>query len=179
MAAEKVIIAGFGGQGVLLMGQVLAYAGMLENKEVSWIPSYGPEMRGGTANCNVIVSSKKIGSPVISTPDTLIALNRPSMEKFESSVKKDGVMIYNKSLIDVEPKRSDIKAVSADITNIAIEMGNTKIANMIALGVYLGITKVVKLESIMQALKKMLPERHHDKLPLNQKALEKGMSLVA
>ncbi|MCK9225711.1 MAG: 2-oxoacid:acceptor oxidoreductase family protein [Candidatus Muirbacterium halophilum] len=179
MAAEKVIIAGFGGQGVLLMGQVLAYAGMLENKEVSWIPSYGPEMRGGTANCNVIVSSKKIGSPVISTPDTLIALNRPSMEKFESSVKKDGVMIYNKSLIDVEPKRSDIKAVSADITNIAIEMGNTKIANMIALGVYLGITKTVKLESIMQALKKMLPERHHDKLPLNQKALEKGMSLVA
>ena len=179
MAAEKVIIAGFGGQGVLLMGQVLAYAGMLENKEVSWIPSYGPEMRGGTANCNVIVSAKKIGSPVISTPDTLIALNRPSMEKFESSVKKDGVMIYNKSLIDVEPKRSDIKAVSADITNIAIEMGNTKIANMIALGVYLGITKTVKLESIMQALKKMLPERHHDKLPLNQKALEKGMSLVA
>lgn len=178
MAAEKVIIAGFGGQGVLLMGQVLAYAGMLENKEVSWIPSYGPEMRGGTANCNIIVSDKKIGSPIISSPDTVIALNRPSMEKFENTLKKDGVLIYNKSLIDVEPKRDDVKKVPGDITNIAKEMGNTKIANMIALGMYLGTTKVVRLESIMAALKKMLPERHHDKLPLNQEALEKGMSLV-
>lgn len=178
MAVEKVVIAGFGGQGVLLMGQVLAYAGMLENKEISWIPSYGPEMRGGTANCNVIVSDKKIGSPVISTPDTVIALNRPSMEKFEDTVREGGVLIYNKSLIDIQPERKDINVVSAEITNLAKEMGNTKIANMIALGVYLGTKKTVSLDSVMAALKKMLPERHHDKLPLNQKALEKGMSLV-
>ncbi|MFA5479819.1 MAG: 2-oxoacid:acceptor oxidoreductase family protein [Candidatus Muiribacteriota bacterium] len=178
MATEKVIMAGFGGQGIMLMGQVLGYAGMLENKEISWIPSYGPEMRGGTANCNVIVSDKKIGSPVISTPDTLIAMNRPSLEKFEDSIKKDGILISNKSLMDIEPKRKDIKVYNLDISNIAKEMGNTKIANMITLGAYIKATGIVSLDSVMEALKKMLPERHHDKLPLNKSALEKGMSLI-
>ncbi len=135
-------------------------------------------MRGGTANCNVIVSDNKIGSPVISSPDTVIAMNRPSMEKFEDSITPDGVMIYNSSLIDIEPKRSDIKIYGLDITNIAKEMGNTKIANMIVLGAYLKVRGVVTIDAVMKALKKMLPERHHDKLPLNQKALEKGMSLI-
>ncbi|PLX16234.1 MAG: 2-oxoacid:ferredoxin oxidoreductase subunit gamma [Candidatus Muiribacterium halophilum] len=176
---EKVIMAGFGGQGIMLMGQVLAYAGMLEDKEISWIPSYGPEMRGGTANCNVIVSERKIGSPVISIPDTLIAMNRPSMEKFEESIEKDGILIYNSSLIDIKPKRDDIKVYALDISNTAKDMGNTKIANMIALGSYIKATGVVSKDSVMNALKKMLPERHHDKLPLNEKALEKGMELIS
>jgi len=175
MTNEKVIMAGFGGQGIMLMGQILAYAGMLEGKEISWIPSYGPEMRGGTANCNVTISDRKIGSPVISVPDTLIAMNRPSMEKFEDSLVKDGVLIYNSSLIDVKPERTDIKVYGLDITNTAKEMGNTKIANMIVLGSYIRATGVVSKDSVMEALKKMLPERHHDKLPLNEKALEKGM----
>ena len=179
MINEKVIMAGFGGQGIMLMGQVLAYAGMLEDKEISWIPSYGPEMRGGTANCNVIVSERKIGSPVISIPDTLIAMNRPSMEKFEETIDKDGVLIYNSSLIDIKPKRDDIKVYALDISNTAKDMGNTKIANMIALGSYIKATGVVSKESVMNALKKMLPERHHDKLPLNEKALEKGMELIS
>ncbi len=179
MINEKVIMAGFGGQGIMLMGQVLAYAGMLEDKEISWIPSYGPEMRGGTANCNVIVSERKIGSPVISIPDTLIAMNRPSMEKFEESIEKDGILIYNSSLIDIKPKRDDIKVYALDISNTAKDMGNTKIANMIALGSYIKATGVVSKDSVMNALKKMLPERHHDKLPLNEKALEKGMELIS
>ncbi|MGM0609109.1 MAG: 2-oxoacid:acceptor oxidoreductase family protein [Candidatus Muiribacteriota bacterium] len=179
MDNQKVIMAGFGGQGIMLMGQILAYAGMIEDKEISWIPSYGPEMRGGTANCNVIVSTKKIGSPVISEPDAVIALNRPSMEKFENVLKKNGIMIYNTSLIDIEPERDDIKKYGLDISNIAKEMGNTKITNMISLGAYIQATGIVTKDSVMKALKEMLPERHHNKLPLNEKALEKGISLVS
>lgn len=175
---EELIIAGFGGQGVLSMGMTLAYAGMIEGKEISWMPSYGPEMRGGTANCITIISDSKISSPIISTFDSAIILNQPSMDKFESKVKKGGLLIYESTNIKQISKRTDIDIIGIPAAQEAVNMKNSRVINMIMLGAFLEKSSAVKIDSIMEALKKVLPERYHNTLPLNKAALDRGAELV-
>lgn len=175
---EEIIIAGFGGQGVLSMGQTLAYAAMLEDKEISWMPSYGPEMRGGTANCITIISDSKISSPIISNFDSAIVLNQPSLDKFEPKVKNGGLLIYDSTNILNPPTRKDIDVVPIAAAEEAIKLNNTKVTNMIMLGAYLAKKSVVSFDSIINALKEVLPERYHHLLPLNRQALESGRDLV-
>lgn len=176
---HELLVAGFGGQGVLSMGMTLAYAGVIEKKEISWMPSYGPEMRGGTANCIVIVSDKQISSPIVTTFDTVITLNQPSLDKFEKAVKPGGRLIYDSTNILTPPTRTDIEIVPLAASEEAVRMKNTKIMNMIVLGSFLEGTHVVGLDSIMQALKEVLPERYHHLLPLNEQALRRGMELAS
>jgi 2-oxoglutarate ferredoxin oxidoreductase subunit gamma len=175
---EEIIIAGFGGQGVLSMGQILCYGGVIEGKEVSWMPSYGPEMRGGTANCITIVSDQKISSPILTKFDTVIALNQPSLDKFEHSVKQGGFLIYESSTILNPPKRTDIEIAAIEAANEAAKLKNTKVMNMIILGAFLKKKPIIKFETALEALKKVLPERYHHLIPLNKQALEKGMELI-
>ncbi len=175
---EEIIIAGFGGQGVLSMGQILCYSGVMENKEVSWMPSYGPEMRGGTANCIAIISDTQISSPILTKFDTVIALNQPSVDKFESAVKPGGLLIYEKATVINPPTRTDIDIVGIDAGNEAAKMNNTKIMNMIVLGAFLKKKPIIPMESISKGLKKVLPERYHNLIPLNEQALKRGMELV-
>jgi len=172
---KEIIIAGFGGQGVMLMGQILAGAGMLENKEVSWLPSYGPEMRGGTANCHVIVSSERISSPFVGEPDVVVAMNLPSMDKFTPQLKKGGLLIINSSLIDSEPQRQDIRVIKIPANELAAEVGSDRAANMVALGAVVEKLKFVEVDSIISSLKDNLPERHHRLIPLNEEAIKRGM----
>ena len=175
---EEIIIAGFGGQGVLSMGMILCYSGMIEAKEVSWMPSYGPEMRGGTANCMAIVSDTKISSPIISKFDTVIALNQPSVDKFESAVKPGGLLLYESNNVIHPPTRSDIEIIGIDATKEAAKMKNTKIMNMIMLGAFLKKKPIIELSNILEGLKQVLPERYHHLLPLNEEALRKGMLMA-
>ncbi|KLU66233.1 NADH-dependent phenylglyoxylate dehydrogenase subunit gamma [Desulfosporosinus acididurans] len=176
---QEIILAGFGGQGVMSMGQLLAYAGLEENKYVSWIPSYGPEMRGGTANCSVTISDKEVSSPIITEPNTLIVLNRPSLEKFEKDMQPGGWLLLNSSLIDLEPQRQDVNVFKIPSVDIASEkLNNSRVANMIILGAYIQLIGAVSLESVVKALKKVLPEYRHDLLPLNRQALELGIELA-
>jgi len=175
---HELLIGGFGGQGVLSMGMTLAYAGMLEQKEISWMPSYGPEMRGGTANCIVIVSNTKISSPIVTTFDSVVALNQPSLDKFEKSVKPSGLLLYESTNIINPPTRADIQVLGIPASEEAVKLKNTRIMNMIVLGAFLERTRIVEMDAIMQALKKVLPERYHHLLPLNQQALRRGMELA-
>jgi 2-oxoglutarate ferredoxin oxidoreductase subunit gamma len=175
---HELLAAGFGGQGVLSMGATLAYAGMIEKKEITWMPSYGPEMRGGTANCIVIVSDERISSPIVTTFDTVIALNQPSLEKFEKVVKPGGVLIYDSSTITHAPTRTDITIVPIDASAEAVKLKNSRVLNMIVLGAFLERNHIVGIESIMKALRKALPERYHNLLPLNEQALRRGMELA-
>jgi len=172
---EEIIIAGFGGQGVLSMGKILAYSGIMQGQEVTWMPSYGPEMRGGTANCAVVVSQEEIGSPLISKDGTsAIVMNLPSMIKFEKELVPGGKLIVNKSLIDVEPTRNDLDVYYIPANEIALELGNGKVANMVMLGAYLEITKAVEIESVLKAFVKVFGENKADLIPLNKEALLKG-----
>ncbi len=175
---HELLAAGFGGQGVLSLGATLAYAGMIEHKEITWMPSYGPEMRGGTANCIVIVSDERISSPIVSVFDTVIALNQPSLEKFEKAVKPGGLLIYDSTSTLAPPTRTDIQVVPIPAGDEALKLKNTKVLNMIVLGAFLDRTHVVDVESIMKALRKALPERYHHMLPLNEQALRRGMELA-
>jgi 2-oxoglutarate ferredoxin oxidoreductase subunit gamma len=175
---EEVIFAGFGGQGVLSMGMALAYAGMVEDKQVAWIPSYGPEMRGGTANCTVIVSDDKVSSPIISRYDAAIVLNQPSLEKFEPAVKPGGALFYEANNIIEPPTRKDISIYKIPAAIEADRIGNKKTLNMILLGAYLAFKPIIKIESILEALTKVLPERHHKLIPVNETALKCGIKLV-
>jgi 2-oxoglutarate ferredoxin oxidoreductase subunit gamma len=175
---HEVIFAGFGGQGVMLMGQLLAYSSMIEDKNVSWLPSYGPEMRGGTANCMVKVSDSQVASPLITAPTALVAMNLPSLNKFADSVREGGVIIYNSSLINEDFTRDDVRVLPIPVNDLAGELGNARVANIIALGCLLGTEDICKKESIIDSLKNVLPERHHHLLPLNEKALDKGYSLA-
>jgi 2-oxoglutarate ferredoxin oxidoreductase subunit gamma len=175
---HEIIIAGFGGQGVLSMGKILAYSGLMENKEVAWFPSYGPEQRGGTANVTVILSDDKISSPVLNSFDIAIILNQPSLEKFENRIKPGGILIYDGYGITHPPTRKDIRIFQVDAMNTAVNEGNTKAFNMIILGGMLKIIPMVALESVMKGLKKSLPERHHKLLPMNEKAILKGMEII-
>jgi len=175
---EEIIVAGFGGQGVLSLGMTLAYAGMLEGKEISWMPSYGPEMRGGTANCITIISDKKISSPIISLYDTAIILNQPSMDKFASKVKPGGLLLYESDNIIKPAFRTNIEMIGLPATSEAIRMMNAKVMNMIILGAYLQLKPIVKNESILESLKKVLPEKYHHLLAINKLALEKGEEMI-
>ena len=175
---EEIIIAGFGGQGVLSMGKILAYSGIMQDEEVSWMPSYGPEMRGGTANVTVILSDDRISSPYLKVYDTAIILNQQSMDKFEESVKPGGVLIYDPNGITQHPIRTDIKIYQVEGNRMASEMGNKKVFNMIVLGGFLKIKPIVKLENVVEGLKKSLPERYHNLIPLNIEAITKGMENI-
>lgn len=175
---EEIIIAGFGGQGVLSMGKIFAYSGMMQDQEVSWMPSYGPEMRGGTANVTVILSDERISSPYLKIFDTAIILNQQSMDKFEESVKPGGVLLYDPNGVSHHPTRTDIRIFQIKGNEIAAEMGNKKIFNMIVLGAFLKIKPIVKLENVIEGLKKSLPERYHHLIPLNKEAISKGMENV-
>ena len=175
---EEIIISGFGGQGVLSMGKILAYASLMEGKEVTWLPAYGPEQRGGTANVTVIVSDDKISSPILSTYDTAILLNQPSLDKFESKVKPGGTIIYDSFGIIDKPTRKDISKFCINAMETAAEEKMMKCFNMFVLGGFLKLHPIVSVESVMKALKKSLPERHHDMLPVNEKAILRGMELI-
>jgi 2-oxoglutarate ferredoxin oxidoreductase subunit gamma len=175
---EEIIIAGFGGQGVLSLGKILAYAGIFEGKEVSWFPSYGPEMRGGTANVTVIISDERISSPVLNTYDTAIIFNQQSLDKFEPKVKPGGLLIYDPNGITRHPVRKDIDIYKVEATRTAVKLGNTKVLNMVALGAYLKVKPIVSLEHVTDALKKSLPERYHHLIPLNEEAIRKGQEVL-
>jgi 2-oxoglutarate ferredoxin oxidoreductase subunit gamma len=176
---QEMIFSGFGGQGVLSMGKLLAYAAMKEGKEVSWMPSYGPEMRGGTANCMVNISDEPISSPVVTQYDVVVALNQPSLKKFEPRVKKGGVLFWESSTIKNGPTRDDIRIFALPaIDKASNELKNVKVMNMLILGALVKIMESVKEESLMLALKETLPARHHTLIPLNKQAIELGMSLV-
>ena len=175
---EEIVIAGFGGQGVLSMGKILAYAGLMDKLEVTWMPSYGPEQRGGTANVTVILSDKPISSPVLDTFDTAVVLNQQSLDKFQSKVKPGGTLIYDPSGIHHLPTRTDIKIVPVDAMTAAIELNNSKTYNMILLGALLARRPIVDIDAVLRGLKKTLPERHHHLIPLNEEALRKGMTLA-
>ncbi|MCF6464638.1 2-oxoacid:acceptor oxidoreductase family protein [Clostridium sp. Cult2] len=175
---ERIIIAGFGGQGVMAIGQLLTYAGMIEGKYVSWLPSYGPEMRGGTANCGVIVSSEPVGSPVVVNSTTAIVMNKPSLDKFEPTVDKGGKLFINSSLIEQKSKREDIEVFYIPANEIADELGNMRVANMVMLGAYLEATKTVDIESILKGFTKVFGENRAHLIPINKEALEKGAEVA-
>lgn len=175
---KEIIISGFGGQGVLSMGKILAYSGLMEAKEVTWMPAYGPEQRGGTANVTVIVSDKRISSPILSRYDVAIVLNQPSLEKFEPKVKPGGILIYDGYGIINPPTRKDINVYRIDAMDKAADMKNAKVFNMIVLGGLLKVCPVVSTEGLHSALFKSLPERHHGLIPLNMQAVEEGMKII-
>jgi len=175
---ERMIISGFGGQGIMLMGRLLAYAAMLEGKNVAWMPSYGPEMRGGTANCTVLISEEEIGSPIVSHPKTLIAMNQPSLDKFEPNVNEDGLIILNDSLIERKLSRNDVNVIRIPADDIADKLGNSRAANMVVLGAYVKKSGVVKMETIFKALEKALTGRNQKLMDINKKALKQGAELV-
>lgn len=175
---KEIIIAGFGGQGVLSMGKILAYSGLMEGKEVSWMPSYGPEQRGGTANVTVILSDAPISSPILNEFDVAIILNQPSLDKFESKVKPGGILIYDGYGIHTPVKRTDIDIYRVDAMDAVTEMQNEKAFNMLILGGLLKVSPMVKIENVLLGLKKSLPERHHKLIPMNEAAIKKGMEII-
>jgi len=175
---EEVIFAGFGGQGVLSMGKMVAYAGMMKGLNVSWLPSYGPEMRGGTANCNVIVSDELIGSPVVTDADTLIVMNRPSLDKFEGWVNPGGKILVNSSLIDRKVERDDVETYYFPVNEIAADCGNAKAANMVMLGAYIKLRTFLEQQDLLGAFIKVFGEGKKDLLPLNEKAVVEGAKLI-
>ncbi len=175
---QEIIIAGFGGQGVLSMGQIISYSAMKEGKEVSWMPAYGPEMRGGTANCIVIVSPKKVSSPIVTMFDSAIILNQPSLEKFDSKVKPGGLLLCEESTIITPSTRKDIEILTIPAVAEAVQMGKRQIANMILLGAFLERRPIVSIANVIQALREVLPERHHHLIPLNEEALRTGQKFA-
>ncbi len=176
---KEVIIAGFGGQGILFAGQLLAYAAMDEGLNVTWFPSYGPEMRGGTANCTVIISDDEVGAAVVRNPEVAMVMNLPSLEKYEPLVKPGGVLVVDSSLVEKKVARTDIKVLSVPATRLAEEMGNRRMANMVMLGALLGNHDVLPLQALKKSLEEHLPERHRKLLPANFQAMEAGASCKA
>lgn len=174
MISQEIIFSGFGGQGILYMGKLLAYAAINEGLNVSWLPSYGPEMRGGTANCSVIITDGVVGSPVITSADTIVVMNKPSLDKFESYLKKDGLLIMNSDLIDVEPTRTDIKVIKINANTLAKQIGSNSVANMILLGALVKATKVLPFDVVVNALREHGKESFYE---ANRKALEIGKRL--
>lgn len=174
MKNGKIILAGFGGQGILFAGKVLAYSGLKAEREVSWLPSYGPEMRGGTANCHVVISDTPVGSPIIPNPDILIAMNRPSLDKFEELVEKDGYVVYDSSLIDRPVKRTDIKAFPIPATQLALEAGLESLANMVIVGKVLKETGIYTMDEVQKGLEKSVPPTKAALLEKNIQAIKLG-----
>ncbi len=175
---QEIIISGFGGQGALFAGQLLAYAAMDNGYHVTWIPSYGPEMRGGKARCTVVVADEEIGAPRVRRPSAAIVLNIPSMEAFEPAVKPGGVLVVNSSLVPQKSERDDIRVFYIPATDMAIELGNARLANVICLSALVQATGVVPLDAVKQALDDHLPERHRKLIGLNMEAMDKGAALA-
>ena len=175
---KEIITSGFGGQGVLSMGKILAYSGLMEDKEITWMPAYGPEQRGGTANVTVIISDERISSPILSKYDVAIVLNQPSLDKFEPKVKPGGILIYDGYGVMNPPARKDIIVYRINAMDKAAEMKNAKVFNMIVLGGLLKVCPVVSTDGLKKALYKSLPERHHNLIPLNMQAVEEGMKII-
>lgn len=175
MASQQIIFAGFGGQGILSMGKFLAYAGMDANLNVSWLPSYGPEMRGGTANCSVILTDEGIGSPIVTKADSIVVMNRPSLEKFEDIVEANGLVILDSDLVDVMPTRTDLEVISIPAQTIAQELGSKTIANMVLLGALVKKTGIVSIEALLDSLKAHGKEKFFE---INKKAIERGIEYV-
>ena len=175
---EEIIISGFGGQGILSMGKILAYAGIVEGKEVTWMPSYGPEQRGGTANVTVILSDSRITSPVLNSYDTAIVLNQPSLEKFINTIKPGGTLIYDPSSILTPPSRTDINIYSIEAMSESAKMQNPKVFNMLLLGGLIKVRPIVSVEDVVKGLHKTLPERHHHLIPMNEEAIRHGMEII-
>ena len=172
---KEIILSGFGGQGVLSIGKNLVEAGVDEDLEVSWVPSYGPEMRGGTANCTVILSDERIGAPLVENPTELIAMNRPSLTKFEDTVVPGGAIFVNSSIVSEKVRRMDVKAVYIPCDEIAIELGNPKVSNMVMLGAYVAATGVLKVETIENMIREMFTGKKAKLVPLNMEALHRGI----
>lgn len=175
MAAHEIILAGFGGQGILFAGKLLAYCGMVAGKELSWLPSYGPEMRGGTCNCHVILSDEPVSSPLITKPTVLFAMNQPSLDKFEEKVASGGVIVYDSTLIASGAKRDDVDAIAVPATKIANDMGASKLANMILIGALIKETGMFDIETVEKALNKLIPPKKADLLMVNLECIKKGM----
>ncbi len=175
---HRIIAAGFGGQGVMLFGQIIALAGMIEDKHVTWLPSYGPEMRGGTANCTVVVSDDPVASPVVDMPNEIAIFNIPSLLKFEPTLAEGGILVMNTSMIDREPQRKDIKVIKIAANDVAEKLGNVKAQNMVMLGAFIETTKVVSKESVFKALEKKMTGKKAAFLDLNKRAVEEGMKLA-
>lgn len=175
---EQIIMAGFGGQGILFLGKVIAEVGMSIGKNVSWIPSYGPEMRGGTANCSVVISDYEIASPIVREPDTLIAMNGPSLAKFEDKIKTNGRMIYNSSIINQNKFRSDIKSWPIPATELANKLGNDKVANIVMVGAYSKLADVISSDDVLKAFSKLIPANKKDLYEVNLAAFKKGLEFA-
>ena len=173
---DKILLAGFGGQGVMFIGKVLAYSGMLGSREVCWIPSYGPEMRGGTANCSVLISDEEINSPVINQADAGIVLNQPSYDKFLTRIKPGGTLVVNSSIIDTTKKRNDIKIVAVPATELANEIGNASLANMVCLGALLPALSLIDMDSIKKAMDEVVGKKKPELYELNVAAIHKGLN---
>ena len=178
MAEHQIIIAGFGGQGLLFTGKVLAYAGLTEKRQLSWLPSYGPEMRGGTANCNVILSDDPVGSPIVQNPDILIVMNTPSLDKHESAVKPGGKIFVDSTLITRKVERDDVDVFYIPATQMAADMGISGLANMILLGAVIRETACIREETLPDAMHKVIPARRADMFELNMKAIQAGKEYV-
>jgi len=174
---SEVMFAGFGGQGILLIGDIFAHAAMEEGREVAWIPSYGPEMRGGTAYCLVVISDRPIGSPIIRNPMHLVAMNRPSLEKFAPMVKPNGIVVVNSSLIPIRADRSDVDELLVPANDIAKDLGTTKVANIVALGAFVARSKIVNFDNLRQCVKKMFASKEK-LIPINLEALEQGKKVA-
>ena len=175
---KSLIAAGFGGQGLMVLGQLVAYTGIEEGRFVSWIPSYGPEMRGGTANCCVIVSSEEIGAPVVSEADAIVVMNQPSFEKFKDDVKKGGVLLYNSDLVEAAGVRSDIRLIAVPANTIAMQEGSDKVANIAMLGALVAATGIVGDAVCVETIKEKLGKKKPEFLPMNLSTYEKGKALV-
>ncbi len=175
---HEILMAGFGGQGIMLMGQMLAYAGMKEDRYVSWMPSYGPEQRGGTANCGVVLSDEPVGSPVVTEPTLCVVMNRPSLLKFRAAVDPGGYLFINSSLADDPVERDDIEIYTLPVTDEADALGNPRVANMIMLGAMSAATDVVPFAKLKSVLSEVLPAARHNLIPINEEALDLGKTLV-
>ena len=175
---ERIILAGFGGQGILFLGKVLAEAGMHADKHVSWIPSYGPEMRGGTANCTVILSENEIASPMVTVPDTVVAMNRPSVAKFNLRIKAGGMLMYNSSLIERQEFRDDIRLVEIPASDIAEELGNPRVANLVMAGAYCKFSKLLSYDNLVEVMPGLMPGNKKEMLEVNLAAIKKGFDYV-
>ncbi len=176
---EEAIFAGFGGQGIMVMGKLLAWAAMREGLKVTWMPSYGAEVRGGTAHSMVVISDEMIPSPVVFAPSACVVMNRPSLDKFEELIKPDGTLVMNTTLIDKQPTRKDISILKVPLTQMATKLGNIRCANMIALGALNAKLKLVSLKVLIESLKEVIPPHRHDLLPVNEEALKEGTKLVS
>ena len=174
---DNIIITGFGGQGILFAGKILAYAALIKGKQLSWLPSYGPEMRGGTANCHVIISDEPVGSPIIITPNILISMNKPSLEKFENDVVPGGTIIYDSTLIDRNVSRDDVTVVAVEATGIATKEAKANMANMIMLGALLKATNIFTLDEIRAGVEKAVPPTKKDLIDYNMKLIERGYNI--